>query len=151
METEARVSLIKISDQYFAIEIKYIREVLPLPQVTKVPNVEKQFLGVFNLRGKIVPLIDISPILKLQNMTLEPDHFVIYCLVNGKYAGILAEKVLEMRDLETEQLHVPGAEVNPDLLPYISAIYEETQYGTIYVLDMVSIFESAELNRYRFE
>ncbi len=151
METEARVSLIKLVDQYFAIEIKYIREVLPLPQVTRVPNVERQFLGVFNLRGRIVPLIDISPILKLKPLTLNPDHFVIYCEVNGKHAGILAEKVLEMKDLETEQLHVPGTEVNPDLLPYISAIYEDTQYNQIYVLDMVSVFESAELNKYRFE
>jgi len=151
MESEARVSLIKLPDQYFAIEIKYIREVLPLPQVTRIPNVDKQFLGVFNLRGKIVPLIDISPILKLNNLELKPNYFVVYCIVNGKYAGLVTEKVMEMRNLETEQLHVPGTEVNPELLPYISAIYEDNQYGSIYVLDMVSIFESAELNKYRFE
>ncbi len=151
MENEARVSLIKLANQYFAIEIKYIREVLPLPQVTRIPNVEKQFLGVFNLRSKIVPLIDISPILKLPNMELKPEYFVVYSIVNGKEAGILSEKVLEMRDLGTENLHVPGTDVNPELLPYISAIYEDTTYGSIYVLDMVSIFESAELNKYRFE
>lgn len=151
MENEARVSLIKLADQYFAIEIKYIHEVLPLPQITPIPNVEKQFLGVFNLRGKIVPLIDISPVLKLKPMDIKQEYFIVYCVVNGKYAGLLAEKVLEMRDLETEQLHVPGTEVNPDLLPYISAIYEDSQYGVIYVLDMVSVFESAEVNKYRFE
>ncbi|NOX90480.1 MAG: purine-binding chemotaxis protein CheW [Calditrichaeota bacterium] len=151
METETRVSLVNLLDQLFAIEIKYIREVLPLPRVTRLPNVEPQFVGVFNLRGKIISLIDICPILGLGAQKLLPDYFVVACEVNGKSAGLLAEKVMEMRSLETDQMQIPGSDLQPDLLPYVSAMYEDGKYGSVYVLDLPALFESNALNKYRFE
>ncbi len=151
MQEEIRVSVIKIAGRLFAIEIKYMREVLPLPNAARLPNVESQFYGVFNLRGRIVPLIDINPILGFGNQTLNADYFVAVCDVNGKTAGLLTEKVLEMRSLESELLQVPDNEVQAELLPFVSAVYLKGKETPIYILDMISVFESAELNKYRFE
>ncbi len=151
MQSDARVSLISVNNQLFAIEIKYIREVLPLPKITRLPNVERHFYGVFNLRGKILPLIDIAPVLGLKAQNIKKDYFVMVCEVNGKIAGLLTEKVLEMRTLETEHLHVPENDIPPELMPYVSAVYETSKPGAIYVLDMPSIFESEALNKYQFE
>lgn len=151
MQEETKVSVVRISNRLFAIEIKHIREILPLPKVTRLPNVEPQFYGVFNLRGKIIPLIDIAPILGFNRQNPKEDYFVVICDVNGKISGILTEKVLDMRILESELLRMPDNEVEENLLPFISAIYKKAKTESIYVLDMTSVFESSELNKYRFE
>lgn len=151
MQEESKVSVIKIANRLFAIDIKHIREILPLPKVTRVPNVEEQFYGVFNLRGKILPLIDIAPILGLGKQEAEKDAFVVVFEVNGKNSGILTEKVLDMRVLESELLRVPENDLEENLLPFVSAVYKKGKEEPIYVLDMTSVFESEELNKYRFD
>jgi chemotaxis signal transduction protein len=151
MEDELRASIVKIAGQLFAIEIKYIREILPMPKLTRLPNVEPQFCGVFNLRGRIIPLIDVAPVLGLPNQALSQTAFVAVCEVNGRNAGILTEKVQEMRSIEVELLHVPDNNVQEKLLPFISAVYKAAKSEPIYILDMGALFESAELNKYRFE
>ncbi len=151
MQEETKVSVVKISNRLFAIEIKHIREILPLPKVTRIPNVEPQFYGVFNLRGKIVPLIDIAPVFGFERQKPKQDYFVVICDVNGKVSGVLTEKVLDMRVLESELLRIPDNEVEENLLPFVSAVYKKGKEKPIYVLDMTSVFESSELNKYRFE
>ncbi len=150
MQEETKVSVIRIAQKLFAIEIKYIREILPLPKITRVPNVEAQFYGVFNLRGKIIPLIDVAPVLGLAQQQVQNDFFVVVCEVNGKISGLLAEKVLDMRSLESELLQVPDNDMDDNILPFISAVYKKNKNEPIYVLDMTSIFESSELSKYRF-
>ena len=44
-----RYSILGISEQNFAVEIHNMKEVIPIPRITPVPNVEKSILGVFNL------------------------------------------------------------------------------------------------------
>ncbi len=150
MQEEIKVSVIRIAQKLFAIEIKYIREILPLPKITRVPNVDVQFYGVFNLRGKIIPLIDIAPVLGLPRQQTKAGTFVVVCEVNGKVSGLLAEKVLDMRVLESELMQVPDNDVDENILPFISAVYKKAKKEPIYVLDMISVFESEELNKYRF-
>ncbi len=151
MHEESKVSVIKIANRLFAIEIKHIREILPLPKITRLPNVDEQFYGVFNLRGKILPLIDIAPILGLGKQEAKKDSFVVVFEVSGKNSGILTDKVLDMRVLESELLRVPDNDLDENLLPFVSAVYKKGKEEPIYVLDMTSVFESEELNKYRFD
>ncbi len=151
MQEETKVTVIRISKRLFAVEIKFIREVLPLPKVTRLPNVEPQFYGVFNLRGRIIPLVDIAPVLGLGKQKMEDDFFVVICEVNGKISGLLTEKVLDMRILESELLRIPENDIEENMLPFISSVYKKGKSEPIFVLDMTAVFESSELNKYRFE
>ncbi|RLD12803.1 hypothetical protein DRI50_08495 [candidate division KSB1 bacterium] len=151
MQEETKVTVIRISKRLFAVEIKFIREVLPLPKVTRLPNVEPQFYGVFNLRGRIIPLVDIAPVLGLGKQKVEDDFFVVICEVNGKISGLLTEKVLDMRILESELLRIPENDIEENMLPFISSVYKKGKSEPIFVLDMTAVFESSELNKYRFE
>jgi purine-binding chemotaxis protein CheW len=61
-----RFSVFNISDRLFGIEINHVKEVLKSPKITRLPNVKPQLLGVFNLRGTILPLMDLRYILGLE-------------------------------------------------------------------------------------
>lgn len=60
-----RLSIFELGGKLFGLDIFKAREVIPVPRFTPLPNSEEIFLGVFNLRGEIYPLVDVSPVLGL--------------------------------------------------------------------------------------
>ena len=57
--------LIAVHDDWYAIELREVREVVPSPVVTPLPGAPPGLLGVFNLRGEVLPLFDIGVLLGL--------------------------------------------------------------------------------------
>ena len=49
----------KCSDEIYGISIKYVNEIIGLSQITKVPETQDYLIGLINLRGKIIPVIDV--------------------------------------------------------------------------------------------
>lgn len=56
--------LFKLNAKCFGFPIEQVKDVLPIPIITKVPLANKEILGVFNLRGEIVTAIDLAAILE---------------------------------------------------------------------------------------
>jgi purine-binding chemotaxis protein CheW len=56
--------LFKLDAKCFGFPIEQVKDVLPIPSITKVPLANKEILGVFNLRGEIVTAIDLATILE---------------------------------------------------------------------------------------
>ena len=65
LSSDERYSILGISEQNFGVEVKYVKEILPLPKITPLPNIHKSILGVFNLRGQIYSLLDLRLFLRL--------------------------------------------------------------------------------------
>src|SRR5712692_812238 len=63
----SRVCLITLSGSLFAIDLRSVREVFPVDSVTPVPGMPTVLAGVTNLRGVVVSLVDVRPLLGLQN------------------------------------------------------------------------------------
>jgi len=65
MGAEIHILVFDIDDVLFAFNLNYVREVVRIKEYTRVPNAPEHILGVFNLRGQIVPLIHLSSILNI--------------------------------------------------------------------------------------
>ena len=63
---QARACLVKLAGSRFAVEVRYAREVVVFDEYTVVPLAPSHLLGVVNLRGSIMPLVDIRPFLGLE-------------------------------------------------------------------------------------
>ena len=59
-EEVRRVILFQACDEWFALPIGYVREVQPLERVTRVPNAPRAVLGILNIRGRVVGLLDLA-------------------------------------------------------------------------------------------
>jgi purine-binding chemotaxis protein CheW len=82
--------LFKLGAQYFRFPIGQVKDVLPIPSITKVPLANKEILGVFNLRGEIVTAIDLATILEKE--TLSPSMIIVTEFANDLY-GLIVDKV----------------------------------------------------------
>ncbi len=70
-----KVCLLTTGGQELVLDIRYIREVFVIDSVTPVPGAPPALRGVIQLRGTVMPLVDLRPVLDL-SMILEPDQRV---------------------------------------------------------------------------
>jgi chemotaxis signal transduction protein len=140
-----RFSVFNISDRLFGIEINHVKEVLKSPKITRLPNVKPQLLGVFNLRGTILPLMDLRYILGLEITEKKNAEMVLLFECDHNVMGVLVEKVLDFVNIEDIKIQIPSRSINPRIANYIQGFYEKEGTGTIYLFDPEKLFKSAEI------
>src|SRR5208283_2350264 len=98
----------ELEDEVFALDISKVREVLDFTTVTKVPRTPEFMRGVINLRGNVVPVVD----MRLKFGMSKTEKTVNTCIIiaeisiEGETAilGALADSVQEVIDLEPDQI-----------------------------------------------
>jgi len=112
-----------LAEETFAIEIVKVREVIDYVHVTRVPRMPAYLRGVINLRGSVVPVIDLRLILDMPSIEKTVDTCVIIAevLVDGDalHLGMLADSVQEVIDIDPSQIDPPpklGSMLNTDFI-----------------------------------
>lgn len=83
-----RALLIPVADDLYAVEMQWVREVVAEPLATELPTGPRSALGVFNLRGEIVPLFDTALLLGLRAVVNAP--FAVVVSTSMGSAGLAA-------------------------------------------------------------
>ena len=137
-----------LDDEVFAIDISTVREVLEYTTVTKVPRTPDFMKGVINLRGGVVPVVD----LRLKFGMSEAEKTVNTCViivevsVDGETAvlGALADSVQEVLDLEADQIE-PAPKIGTRLKTDFIKGMGKRDDQFIMILDINKVFSSDEL------
>lgn len=97
--------VIKLGDEQYGIDIKYIENIVRMQYITRVPKVDPYMKGVINLRGEVIPVMSIRI-----KMGLEPDRetkssriIILKPGMNG-LIGIIVDEVKEVVTLESDQI-----------------------------------------------
>ncbi len=104
--TETQVVVFRLGKEEYAMDILHVQEIIRLLNITRIPRVEKYIEGVINLRGNIVPLLNLHTKFSLQTSGSEEERRIIVCQFDEVKAGIIVDEVLEVirlnsRDIET--------------------------------------------------
>jgi len=142
--TEMRQYLtFKLGDEIFALDVAKVREVLDFTTVTRVPRTPEFMRGVINLRGSVVPVVD----LRLTFGMSRTEKTVNTCIVvvevsldgDSVIVGALADSVEEVIDLEPDQIEAPptiGASVKTEFIQGIG----KRDAGFLIILDIDRVF-----------
>jgi len=93
----------KLANEEYGLEILKIREIIGLMNITAVPQMPQYMKGVINLRGKVIPVID----LRLKFGLPEAEHTELTCIIVvdvGREIGILVDTVSEVLDVAGENI-----------------------------------------------
>lgn len=104
----------------FGIDIEYVESIENMLSITRVPNFKDFLLGVINLRGQIVPVIDISKKYNIKNSGNVTINKIIICKYEDYMIGITADGV-DITSLTQREQIKKNEEKSTD---YISAIFE---------------------------
>ena len=139
----------KLRDEIFAFEISKIREVIDFSTVTKIPGTPDFMRGVINLRGSVVPVIDLQ--LKFgmgrTEKTINTCVIIVEVAVDNELTqvGALADSVQEVLDLETDEIEPPpriGMTMEGKFIKGMGKHGGEF----IIILDIEKIFTTEEIN-----
>jgi purine-binding chemotaxis protein CheW len=88
----------------YGIELEYIREVYPLKELTPIPTSSNHILGIINVRGKILSVVDIRKFFDLPEKGLTDLNKVIILQSDELEFGILADSIIGVREIELNKL-----------------------------------------------
>ncbi|QDS90376.1 Chemotaxis protein CheW [Rosistilla ulvae] len=101
-----------VSDVLLGIAIDRVREINRLSEITHVPHAPGHVLGVVNLRGEVVPLLDLGILLGLPNTQVSADSKNMIVQSGGQLLGLVVDRVSDILAVSQEEMSVPPANVN---------------------------------------
>jgi len=138
----------KLEDEIFALDISKVREVLDFTATTKVPGMPDFMRGVINLRGSVVPVVDLRLKFKMSRTEQTVNTCVIITEVTvdnqTTLLGMLADSVQEVIDLEPSHIECApriGTRLNT---AFISGMGKRGN-SFIIMLDIDKVFSTEEL------
>jgi purine-binding chemotaxis protein CheW len=142
----------RLAEETYAMDIGKVREVLDFTAITKVPSSPDFMRGVINLRGSVVPVVDLRIRLGMPRTekTLEACVIIMEVALDGATTilGVLADSVQEVLDLESDHIEPPpriGSRLHTEFITGIG------KHGArfIIILDIDKIFSFDELTMVR--
>jgi len=93
-----------IGDEQYGVDIMAVREIKGWSGVTQLPNQPEYMRGVLNLRGVMVPIVDLRCRFGQGLTEATPVHVVIVVQIDNKTVGLLADRVLDIISVEAAQI-----------------------------------------------
>jgi len=115
MVTGEQLVIFQLNDQQYALPIQETQEIIRMSDITKVPNTKHYVEGIINLRGSIVPVINLNKRLGLPVADYGEDTRIIVVEKDGQKVGMIVDVVLEVGlsvDNEMEPPSVAGSNVD---------------------------------------
>jgi purine-binding chemotaxis protein CheW len=97
----------KIANEEFGVDILNVQEINKMTQITKVPNAPDFVEGVINLRGRVIPIIDLRTRLKLEKKQHDKDTRIIVVEISNKTVGFIVDAVNEVLRIPTSIIEPP--------------------------------------------
>ncbi|MDF3822049.1 chemotaxis protein CheW [Leptospira sp. 96542] len=91
-----------IDKEFFGIRLLLVHEILKPVLITRIPNVENYILGVINLRGEIIPIVDLKKRFHGEDSDLMPISRIIVVMIEEKRIGILVDEVKQVVKIQKE-------------------------------------------------
>ena len=151
--TETRQYLtFKLGNEIFATDVAKVREVLDFTKITEIPRTPDFMSGVINLRGSVVPVVDMRLCLEMSKTerTTNTCIVVLEVLLDNEslVIGALADSVEEVIDLEPDQIRQApkiGTQIQTDFLKGMGK--RDDQF--IMILDIDRVFSADEIRTVR--
>lgn len=97
----------RCADEIYGISIKYVNEIIGLSQITKVPETQDYLIGLINLRGKIIPVIDVRIRFGKEPIEYNDRTCVIVIDVKSTVIGLIVDGIDEVAAFAEDEITPP--------------------------------------------
>ena len=108
----------KLAGEEYGLEILKVREIIKIMEITAVPQMPQFVKGVVNLRGKVIPVVDLRLRFGLEEAEYNDKTCIIVVNV-GSEMGVIVDTVQEVLDISEQQIEPPpavGKDVNTEFI-----------------------------------
>ena len=152
MEKENQKQLVtfQLGNEQYGIDIMDVNEIWKVEAIRSIPNAPSYVEGIFNLRGDIVPVINLHRRFHIKRIQLSEDDELlsgsIIININGTKIGIIIDKVLRVVSIDMDQVQPPPQIISGIGAEYIQGVVPGDE-GYLIILDIHRLFDPKELQQ----
>jgi purine-binding chemotaxis protein CheW len=133
-----------LDDEYYGLEISAVREIIRLQEITRIPNTPDFVEGVINLRGKVIPVVDLRTRFGMENVERDDDSRVVVVDVNGSEIGMIVDAVTEVSRIPESSIEPPTSVISTDDSEYLAGIAKAGEQMVL-LLDIAGLISAEHL------
>ncbi len=135
-----------IGDDQYGVDIMAVREIKGWSNVTHLPKQPEYVRGVLNLRGAIVPIVDLRCRFGQGLTETTPLHIVIIVQIGGRQVGLIGDRVLDIVSIDAAQIQPVPRTAQSNTTDFLSGLvtHEGTMIALIDLPNMLSVKDDGE-------
>ena len=145
--TASKYMMFKLANEEYGLQILKVRELIGFMEITRVPKAPEFVRGVINLRGKIIPVVDLRLKFGIPATNAGAQNVIIVVQIAGHSGpvtmGILVDEVLEVRDIDAKDVEPPPNFQTQAAADFILGV-GKAEKRVIFLLDIDRVLSSNE-------
>lgn len=133
-----------LSDEEYGVDILCVREIIGIMDITTVPQTPQFVKGVINLRGKIIPVIDLRLKFDMPEKPTDKETCIIVVETKDTLMGVMVDTVSEVMDIESSQIEAApsfGTQIDTSFIRGMGKVNSKVKI----LLDIEKVLSSEEL------
>jgi purine-binding chemotaxis protein CheW len=147
MEKDLQVVGFRIGNETFGVRIGSVREIVRVPEITAVPSAPETIEGVINLRGKIIPVMDLRK--RFGQTEVQPDkkNRILVVELDNKLVGLIVNAASEVLRIAPTEIEAPGNLFAEGESGYVTGV-GKLKGRLIILLDIAKLLHRPEFKRF---
>jgi purine-binding chemotaxis protein CheW len=148
-DLEGKYLTFNLMEEYYGVSVDWILQIIAIPDITKIPNTPFFVKGVINLRGKIIPVIDLRLKFNLPEQEYNDRTSIVIIKIKTEkgeiFIGTIVDKVIEVLDInETEIERAPtfGVDLNTQFISGMAKVKQKV----VTLLNISKILRDVDLS-----
>ena len=112
----------RLGNEDYGIEIRYVTEIVGMQKITEVPDMPNFVKGVVNLRGQVIPVIDVRLRFHMMQQDYDERTCIVVVNISGSQVGLVVDTVNEVRNIDESQVSPPPKTAGADSAQYIQGM-----------------------------
>ena len=146
MEKDLQVVGFRIGNETYGVKIGSVREIVRVPEITSVPSAPDLVEGVINLRGKIIPVMDLRK--RFGATTVQPDkkNRILVVELDNKLLGLIVSAASEVLKIPPSEIEAPGSVFAEGESSYVTGV-GKLKGRLIILLDIARLLRQPEFKK----
>jgi purine-binding chemotaxis protein CheW len=147
MEKDLQVVGFRIGNETFGVRIASVREIVRVPEITAVPSAPETIEGVINLRGKIIPVMDLRKRFGQSDIQSDKKNRILVVELDNKLVGLIVNAASEVLKIAPSEIEAPGNLFAEGESSYVTGV-GKLKGRLIIILDITKLLHRREFKRF---
>ncbi len=109
MQKDCQLVGFRIGEETYGVQIGSVREIVRVPEITSVPNAPELIEGVINLRGRIIPVMDLRKRFGSSSIQADKKNRILVVELENRLLGLIVSSASEVLKIPPSEIEPPGA------------------------------------------
>lgn len=146
MEKDHQVVGFRIGNETYGVRIASVREIVRVPEITSVPNAPDAIEGVINLRGKIIPVMDLRKRFGAKEVVSDKRNRILVVELENKLLGLIVSAASEVLKIPPSEIEAPGTVFAEGESSYVTGV-GKLKGRLVILLDIARLLRQPEFKK----